>query len=36
MHSYYVENKEKLKKSLSQFMQWIKPELEKAGGKPVS
>ena len=34
MHSYYAENKEKLKKSLSQFMQLIKPELEKAGGKP--
>ena len=36
MHSYYAENKEKLKKSLSQFMQLIKPELEKAGGKPYA
>ena len=34
MHSYYAENKEKLKKGLSQFMQLIKPELERAGGKP--
>lgn len=34
MHSYYSENKEKLKKSLNQFMQLVKPELEKAGGKP--
>ena len=33
MHSYYTENKEKFKKSLSQFMQLVKPELEKAGGK---
>ena len=31
MHSYYAENKEKFKKSLSQFMQLVKPELEKAG-----
>ena len=36
MHSYYAENKEKLKKGLSQFMQLVKPELEKAGGKPYS
>ena len=34
MHSYYAENKEKLKKGLSQFMQLVRPELEKAGGKP--
>ena len=34
MHSYYAENKEKLKKGLSRFMQLVKPELEKAGGKP--
>ena len=34
MHSYYAKNKEKLQNSLSQFMQLIKPELEKAGGKP--
>ena len=32
MHSYYSENKEKLKKSLNQFMQLVKPELEEAGG----
>ena len=36
MHSYYAENKEKLQKSLGQFMQWVKPELEKAGGKPYA
>ena len=36
MHSYYAENKEKLKKSLSQFMQLVKPELENAGGKPYA
>ena len=36
MHSYYAENKEKLKKGLSQFMQLVKPELERAGGKPYS
>ena len=34
MHSYYAENKEKLKKGLSRFMQLVKPELEKAGSKP--
>ena len=34
MHSYYAENKEKLKKALSRFMQLVKLELEKAGGKP--
>ena len=34
MHSYYAENNEKLKKSLSRFMQLVKPELEKAGSKP--
>ena len=34
MHSYYAENKEKLKKGLSRFMQLVRPELEKAGGKP--
>ena len=34
MHSYYAENKEKLKKGLSRFMQLVKLELEKAGGKP--
>ena len=34
MHSYYAENKEKLKKALSQFMQLARPELERAGGKP--
>lgn len=36
MHSYYAENKEKLKRSLSQFMQLVKPELEKAGKKPYA
>ena len=36
MHSYYAENKEKLKKALSRFMQLVKLELEKAGGKPKS
>ena len=36
MHSYYSENKEKLKKSLNQFMQLVKSELEKAGGKPYA
>lgn len=36
MHSYYAENKEKLKKGLSQFMQLVKPELERAGGKPYA
>ena len=35
MHSYYTENKEKFKKSLSQFMRLVKPELEKAGGKQI-
>ncbi len=34
MHSYYAENKEKLKKGLGRFMQLVKPELEKTGGKP--
>ena len=34
MHSYYAENKEKLKKGLSRFMKLVRPELEKAGGKP--
>ncbi len=34
MHSYYAENKEKLKKGLSRFMRLVGPELEKAGGKP--
>ena len=36
MHSYYAENKEKLKKGLSRFMQLVKPELEKTGGKPYT
>ena len=34
MHSCYAENKEKLKKGLSRFMQLVRPEPEKAGGKP--
>ena len=36
MHSYYAENKEKLKKGLSRFMQLVSPELEKAGGRPYA
>ena len=34
MHSYYAENREKLRKGLNRFMQLVKPELERAGGKP--
>ena len=36
MHSYYAENKEKLQKNLGQFMQLVRPELEKAGNKPYA
>ena len=34
MHGYDAEDKEKLKKGVSRFMKLVRPEPEKAGGKP--
>ena len=36
MHSYYAENKKKLRKGLGRFMQLVRPELEKTGGRPYA
>ena len=36
MHSYYSQNRKKFKKSMNRFMEMIRPELEKTGGKPYA